>query len=327
MPCGIAIIHYKQCKHNTLFKLDCTVGCDGLCPPENQETLLITKYMWRCEDCHYRQTRIEDLARQTKWETAANKVEDEIVDESQVAGPMAEVRAARVDGVRAREEYENESLALKRAAQMDEIDWVEQWTSQYGQLLWDLKYDPGVDVGLTDRRKGYLLSVKVWDLLVVKDATRSREVLNEEIQRYRAIMGGYPQELQPLLEKWKDLDPAGKQANAGKADSNAATDSTGSNQTAAGRAAGNAVVTDATVTSTAAVDTTPADATVTDAMAIDTASRETMTTDTTTSQRIATDPTANDGPPADAKTGSEVIPADAANAATVAAAAAAADAA
>lgn len=315
MPCSIAIIHYRQCKHNTLFKLDCTEGCDSLCPPEKQETLLITKYMWRCEDCHYRQTRIDDLARQAKWETAANKVEDEIVDESQTVGPTAEARAARVDGVRAREEHENETLTLTRSAQMDEIDWVEQWTAQYGQLLWDLKYDAGVDVALTDRRKGYLLSVKVWDLLVVKDATRSKEVLNEEIQRYRAIMGGYPQELQPLLEKWKNLEPEEEKTDSAKVSSVVATRDTDLDDTPKSRAAEDDTNTGDTDADAVDIGTTPADSPA--------------QKHTTNCERPVSETGTSDKPPTHANSGSALSstsPAHPAHAATVAAAATATDA-
>ena len=172
MPCCIAIVHFNRCRHHTLLKIQCTDGCEGLCPPEKQETLVMTKYMWRCEDCHYHHTHQEDLARELKWEDEVNRVEDEIFDDTnQVAGPLAEARAMIVDAVRAREEYESETLTLKRGEQMDEIQWVEQWTSQYGHLLFELKYDPAVDRELTDRRKGYLLSVKVWGLLEIGRAS------------------------------------------------------------------------------------------------------------------------------------------------------------
>lgn len=167
--------------------------------------------MWRCEDCHYHQAHQEDLARELKWEDEVNRVEDEIFDDTnQVAGPLAEARAMIVDAVRAREEYENETLTLKRGEQMDEVQWVEQWTWQYGRLLFELKYDPAVDRELTDGRKGYLLSVKVWDLLVMRDVTRTKDVLNAEILRYREMVQGYPEQLHPLLDMSKSPEPEGR---------------------------------------------------------------------------------------------------------------------
>ncbi|PHH84928.1 hypothetical protein CDD83_1156 [Cordyceps sp. RAO-2017] len=135
MPCCIAVIQYGQCRHSTLFKLGCTAGCEALCAAEQQELTLQTRFRWQCEECHAMRHAVEANGRSETWNERAQIIADgKGEDESDGQREM------RVLALRDREEYEEELLEERRVAQVEEIQYAEQWTVEYGRLLYVMRY-------------------------------------------------------------------------------------------------------------------------------------------------------------------------------------------
>lgn len=171
MPCCIAILQFIQCRHNALFKIECTSTppCNSLCDLTEQETLLVTQYQWSCEECHTRKWTEREEKRTAVWDERVRKMEDEEDDSKE----LAEHRERVIDGIRLREAYEEKYVfEPARLKQVEEIQWVEDWTIQYGKVLWEIKYNREKDKIFTARRKKYLLNAKVWDLTVLKDSSK-----------------------------------------------------------------------------------------------------------------------------------------------------------
>ncbi|KAL6914040.1 hypothetical protein ACHAP8_001980 [Fusarium lateritium] len=172
MPCCIGIIQFQRCRHSLLLKLGCTNHCEELCPPEMQVGLVSTNYLWLCEDCHERKTNIDLDDRCNKWA-------DLMMD---IPECDAQLRMHIEDAVRAREEYEEVACEKSRVGCIEEIQWVVEWTYEYGIMLYDVLFKKMCEPRKAAARIDDLREMKMheWDLLVVKDALRSPKVLFEE---------------------------------------------------------------------------------------------------------------------------------------------------
>lgn len=184
MPCCIAIIHFAQCSHNTLFKLGCTAHCDALCPAADQRTLVIARYLWSCEDCHMRRWLAADDLRSAAWTTRTDAVEED-------RGLPVEARAQLLDMLRCREQYEDNRLENARQLQVEEIQWVAEWTLEYGLMVWDTLYERTYGPRAARRRINQLRSLRLWDLVVTRDALRGgKELRQEQVSRSAWIGAG-----------------------------------------------------------------------------------------------------------------------------------------
>ncbi|KAM0240588.1 hypothetical protein ACHAPO_002489 [Fusarium lateritium] len=185
MPCCIGIIQFQRCRHSLLLKLGCTNHCEELCPPEMQVGLVSTNYLWLCEDCHERKTNIDLDDRCNKWA-------DLMMD---IPECDAQLRMHIEDAVRAREEYEEVACEKSRVGCIEEIQWVVEWTYEYGIMLYDVLFKKMCEPRKAAARIDDLREMKMheWDLLVVKDALRSPKVLFEEQsnETYWFINGEY----------------------------------------------------------------------------------------------------------------------------------------
>ncbi|KAI9149394.1 hypothetical protein HJFPF1_11446 [Paramyrothecium foliicola] len=173
MPCCIAIIHFLQCNHKTMFKLGCTKGCSALCEPSQQATLLVVKYLWRCDDCHnFHSSRHEDQ-RTRAWEDSMDEVHN---DKSLTADTRLQV----LETMHKRERLEEKRLESSRTQQVEEIQWVTEWTHEYGEMLWDVMYGHEWESDLAAKRVGELRALKLWDMVVVRDVLRTPAELEEQ---------------------------------------------------------------------------------------------------------------------------------------------------
>ncbi|KAH7165878.1 hypothetical protein EDB81DRAFT_266388 [Dactylonectria macrodidyma] len=174
MPCCIAILNFVQCNHNSLIKLGCTENCDGLCPSPNQQTLLVTRYLWSCEDCANRGWIADDEARSEAWTLRVDTLTDD-------PAPMpVDLRAQMVDTLHMRERFEDRRIEQERAQQQEEIQWVEEWTVEYGLMVWDILYERAFAAQAARRRVRQLRSLLLWDLVVTRDALRGGKQLRRE---------------------------------------------------------------------------------------------------------------------------------------------------
>ncbi|KAH6987763.1 hypothetical protein BKA56DRAFT_669369 [Ilyonectria sp. MPI-CAGE-AT-0026] len=177
MPCCIAIIHFAQCSHSTLFKLGCTAHCDALCPAADQRTLVVTRYLWSCEDCHMRQWLANDDLRSAAWTARTEALEED-------RGLPVEARAVLFDMLRCREQYEDNRLETARQLQVEEIQWVAEWTLEYGLMVWDALYERRYGPRAARRRIKQLRALRLWDLVVTRDALRGgKELRQEQVSR------------------------------------------------------------------------------------------------------------------------------------------------
>ncbi|KAM4056343.1 hypothetical protein HRG_003260 [Hirsutella rhossiliensis] len=167
MPCCIGIIDYAQCRHSTLYKLGCTAGCEELCAPAQQEVLLRTRFRWRCEECHALRYATDADARTERWNDQARRIIDkdkggcggggddgcnDNENDKDEKGKMNEGRAQRdgardaremrVLALRDREEFEEQLQEERRVAQVEEIQYAEEWTNQYGRAVFAMRYGP-----------------------------------------------------------------------------------------------------------------------------------------------------------------------------------------
>ncbi|OBS21946.1 hypothetical protein FPOA_08283 [Fusarium poae] len=172
MPCCIGIIQFQRCRHSLLLKLGCTNHCEELCPPEMQAGLVATNYLWLCEDCHERKTNIDLDDRCNKWA-------DLMMD---IPECDAQLRIHMEDAVRVRENYEEVACENSRVGCIEEIQWVVEWTYEYGLMLYDVLFKKAWEPLKAATRIDELriLKMREWDFLVVKDALRSPKALFEE---------------------------------------------------------------------------------------------------------------------------------------------------
>lgn len=102
-------------------------------------------------------------------------------DEEDDSTELAQHRERIIDGIRVREAFEEKHVyEPTRLKQVEEIQWVEDWTVQYGKLLWEVKHNREKDGIYTARRAKYLLDAKLWDLTVVRDVTRDGDARKQE---------------------------------------------------------------------------------------------------------------------------------------------------
>ncbi|KAH7152128.1 hypothetical protein B0J13DRAFT_256122 [Dactylonectria estremocensis] len=185
MPCCIAILHFVQCKHNSLIKLGCTDNCDSLCPGPSQRTILVTRYLWSCEDCANQRWIANDEVRSAAWTLQVDTLTD-----NPVKMPM-DLRAQMVDTLHQRERFEDRRIEQERTQMQEEIQWVEEWTVEYGLMVWDIMYERAFEALAAKRRVRQLRSLLLWDLVVVRDALRGgKQLLREQAARSAWIYAG-----------------------------------------------------------------------------------------------------------------------------------------
>ncbi|KAF4962794.1 hypothetical protein FSARC_9132 [Fusarium sarcochroum] len=168
MPCCVAIIKYQQCQHSNLFKLGCTVGCTELCLEPCQQVLVKTHYLWSCEDCHQREYNKAEDARCLQWIDRTSEVS------RQVASPNHQLL---LDVLNSRELLEDRLCEKARVSQTEEIQWVAEWTLEYGLMLYDVVYKRLWDPRMAAARIKQLRALRLWDLVVVKDVLRNSKEL------------------------------------------------------------------------------------------------------------------------------------------------------
>lgn len=139
MPCCIGIIDYAQCRHSTLYKLGCTAGCEELCSPAQQEVLLRARFRWRCEECHGLRYATDADARTDRWNDQARRIIEK--DGGSCDGYKCNGEGEmRMLALRDREEFEEQLQEERRVAQVEEIQYAEEWTNQYGRAVFAMRY-------------------------------------------------------------------------------------------------------------------------------------------------------------------------------------------
>ncbi|KAG5970654.1 hypothetical protein E4U55_001536 [Claviceps digitariae] len=138
MPCCLAKLRHLKCGHTRLLKLGCTdpaCGDGSLCPSTNQQTLLLAKYRWRCEDCLNRAFSIEDLVNRLSHKSQLDRTIQKIklnknLDEQS--------RQAMIAAIWMRNDHANRLLLRRRTAQLEEAQLAEQWVFHYGTAVFEL---------------------------------------------------------------------------------------------------------------------------------------------------------------------------------------------
>ncbi|KPM34636.1 hypothetical protein AK830_g11943, partial [Neonectria ditissima] len=126
----------------------------------------------------------------------------------------AETRRQLVDTLRLREQHEEHRLDAARLLQVEEIQWVAEWTLEYGLMVWDVccqrSWEPRAAAG----RVRQLRALRLWDLVVTRDALRGRKELRREqtpSSLYRAAT--------EAGDRWEGLDADEDIARLGNRDS------------------------------------------------------------------------------------------------------------
>lgn len=200
MPCAIAIIQYVQCEHSILYKLGCTENYESLCLPAQQETLLITKSLWSCEDCLTEAATAEENAKADDWDDRALQV---ALAEEQwnsltpaakaTSAPGTIIRPFGFSTLRKRQEREEKAMEKRRETRVEETQRMADWTAQYGDVLWKLSQDvysgDSGDERLSEANSliKVLRASRPWDLVVVRDASRTDEELLDEQWEYHLV--------------------------------------------------------------------------------------------------------------------------------------------
>ncbi|KAF5660399.1 hypothetical protein FHETE_8941 [Fusarium heterosporum] len=170
MPCCIAIIQYQQCLHSHLYKVGCTKGCCELCPPEAQRCLVVTHHLWLCELCHEREANQDLDDRCNKWADVVSSIPSTI---------RPDARKRLVATVVARENFEDKLCEGKRVNRLEELQWVAEWTYEYGLMLFDVLFKRQWEPRRAMARIIKLRDLRVWDLVVMRDALRRPRELFE----------------------------------------------------------------------------------------------------------------------------------------------------
>ncbi|CZS84901.1 unnamed protein product [Fusarium graminearum] len=183
MPCFIGIIQFLRCRHCLLFKLGCTNNCEELCPTEKQVPLVATNYLWLCEDCHERKANVNLDDRCNEWA-------DLMMD---IPKGDAQLHSMMENAIRSREKADDVACEKSRVQCNEEIQWVAEWTLEYGLMIYDVLFKQMWEPQRAAERIQQLRGLRVWDLLVVKDALRGPKVLFEEQwnETYWFISGEY----------------------------------------------------------------------------------------------------------------------------------------
>jgi hypothetical protein len=90
------------------------------------------------------------------------------------------LRLQMEDLIRDRETSEDEVCERQRVQCIEEIQWVAEWTHEYGLMLYEVLFKKTWDPRRAAARIRQLRDLRLWDLLVIKDALRNPKVLFEE---------------------------------------------------------------------------------------------------------------------------------------------------
>ncbi|KAF5007809.1 hypothetical protein FDECE_5892 [Fusarium decemcellulare] len=196
MPCCIAVIQYLQCRHSNLFKIGCTSQCEGLCPPSQQQTLLISHYLWSCEDCHQRYFNRAEDDRCNRWANRSMSLASQY---------SLSNRQYLLDLLRTRELYEDRRSEMARVAQVEEIQWVAEWTLEYGLMIFDVLYKRAWVPEKAADRIVQLRDLRLWDLVVVKDALRDRKelMLTQSHESFWIVRGSLLDQQKHRKQAWR----------------------------------------------------------------------------------------------------------------------------
>ncbi|KAJ4250725.1 hypothetical protein NW757_006926 [Fusarium falciforme] len=186
MPCCFAILTYAQCRHHNLFKIGCTADCEDFCPLEKRKVLVKTRYLWCCEQCHTRINDEIDEEREDDWSV-------QIMRACQQPGPRALIET-RIDSMRRRELVKQRRRDRALMSQIEEIQWVGEWTLEYGLVVFKSVHGSAWVKHKLEDRVEQLRSLRFWDFIVTHDALReSKKLLKEQSHSafwtvYRSIM-------------------------------------------------------------------------------------------------------------------------------------------
>ncbi|KAF4981008.1 hypothetical protein FZEAL_3123 [Fusarium zealandicum] len=152
---------------STIFKLGCTANCEGLCPVESQANLLTARYLWSCEDCHQRNfVKLEEERCKAYGKRIKAAKEEE-----------GGLRVQQLAIMRAKEKREDKKCEAARVAQVEEIQWVAEWTLEYGLMVYDVGFKQTWSPELAAARVKELRDLRLWDFVVVRDLLRGPEEL------------------------------------------------------------------------------------------------------------------------------------------------------
>ncbi|RSM15333.1 hypothetical protein CEP52_000833 [Fusarium oligoseptatum] len=173
MPCCFAILTYAQCRHHNLYKIGCTADCDDFCPLEKRKVLLRTRYLWSCEQCHNRINDEIDEERQDAWSV-------QIMRACQQPEPRALIET-RIEMMRRRETVKERRRDRALTSQVEEIQWVGEWTLEYGLVIFKSVYGSAWDKQKLKERIEQLRDLRFWDFIITSDALRgSKELIKEQ---------------------------------------------------------------------------------------------------------------------------------------------------
>ncbi|KAH7192198.1 uncharacterized protein B0J16DRAFT_410933 [Fusarium flagelliforme] len=167
MPCCLGIIQFQRCQHALLLKLGCTHGCTEFCPPEKQQTLVISKFLWLCEDCRERISNVELDERCNKWALKKERLQEQ-------------GQEAWIPTISMMEDMEQKLCEDKRVNAIEELQWVVEWTYEYGLMLYGVLIRKNWIPQVAAARIRQLRDLRPWDLMVVKDGLRDSKKLFEE---------------------------------------------------------------------------------------------------------------------------------------------------
>ncbi|POR36784.1 Uncharacterized protein TPAR_03062 [Tolypocladium paradoxum] len=135
MPCCIAIVRWGACQHSMLLRVGCTANCgdEDICDPQDQQTMVVTRFRWFCEDCHMRRAVTDCDTRADGWDARVAAV--------QARGRLTPgERNLRTQALRAREDAEERQQEEKRSEQVEEIQFAADWTYEYGLAAFKIRY-------------------------------------------------------------------------------------------------------------------------------------------------------------------------------------------
>jgi hypothetical protein len=82
--------------------------------------------------------------------------------------------------LQSRECLDNAFRDNARAMKLEEIQWVAEWTYEYGLMLYDVTVAGKWNRRKAVRRIDQLRTLRLWDLVVIKDGLRCSKELFEE---------------------------------------------------------------------------------------------------------------------------------------------------
>ncbi|KAF4333645.1 glutamine amidotransferase [Fusarium beomiforme] len=102
---------------------------DELCPPSSQKVIVTASYLWLCEDCHERESNKELEERYNKWAGLKREIPPQYPREQQSMLYLVLQNREFLDDV-----FHDNARAMK----IEEIQWVAEWTYEYGLMLYDV---------------------------------------------------------------------------------------------------------------------------------------------------------------------------------------------